>query len=104
MPNFSAPGTSPFHAQCFAALWAAWHAHEVPASPGLLDTVLRLPLMDSRRARTELGWEPRYPPRDTLAEFFHGLRDGTGMPTAPLAEDSVGGRLRELATGLGQRP
>ncbi|MCZ4586856.1 NAD-dependent epimerase/dehydratase family protein [Rhodococcus opacus] len=87
-----------------AALWTAWHAHAVPASPGLLDTVMHLPLMDSTRARAELGWAPKYSPRDTLEEFLGGLRDGAGMPTAPLADDTVGGRVREFATGLGQRP
>ncbi|MCQ4122516.1 NAD-dependent epimerase/dehydratase family protein [Rhodococcus tibetensis] len=86
------------------ALWAAWHAHAVPASPGLLDTVLHLPIMDTTRARTELGWQPRLTPRETLEEFLGGLRDGAGMPTPPLQGDTVGGRLRELATGIGQRP
>ncbi|WP_159922336.1 NAD-dependent epimerase/dehydratase family protein [Rhodococcus sp. WAY2] len=85
-------------------LWAAWHTHAVPASPGLLDTVLQLPIMDTTRARTELGWQPRYTPRETLEEFLGGLRDGAGLPTPPLHGDTVGGRLREFATGIGQRP
>ena len=32
----------------------------------LLDTVLRLPLMDCTRARTDLEWIPRFSPRATL--------------------------------------
>ncbi|MEU5843411.1 NAD-dependent epimerase/dehydratase family protein [Rhodococcus sp. NPDC047139] len=86
------------------ALRAAWHAHLVPASPGLLDTVLQLPLLDSTRARAELDWTPRYSPSEILSEFLSGLRDGTGMPTAPLAPDTAGRRIHEVATGVGQRP
>lgn len=67
------------------ALSAAWHLRAVPASPGLFDTVLRLPLMDCGRARTELGWTPEHSGLDALAEFLEGLREGAGMPTAPLA-------------------
>ncbi|MHD0279682.1 NAD-dependent epimerase/dehydratase family protein [Rhodococcus aetherivorans] len=87
-----------------AAVAAAWHARLAPASPGLVDTVLRLPLMDCTRARTDLEWIPRFSPRATLEEFLTGLRDGAGLPTPPLAEDSVGRRLHEVATGMGQRP
>ncbi|MFV9429551.1 NAD-dependent epimerase/dehydratase family protein [Rhodococcus pyridinivorans] len=86
------------------AVRAAWHAHLVPASPGLLDTVLQLPLLDSTRARTELGWEPQYSPPEILEEFLSGLREGAGMPTAPLAPDTAGRRAHEVATGIGQRP
>ncbi|WP_179956833.1 NAD-dependent epimerase/dehydratase family protein [Amycolatopsis anabasis] len=67
------------------ALSAAWHAHVVPASPGLLDAVLRLPLMDTTRARTELGWQPAHTATEAVAEFLTGLRERAGLPTAPLA-------------------
>ncbi len=87
-----------------AAVAVAWHARLAPASPGLLDTVLRLPLMDCTRARTDLEWIPRFSPRATLEEFLTGLRDGAGLPTPPLTADSMGGRLHEVATGMGQRP
>lgn len=87
-----------------AALAAAWYLHMVPASPGLFDTVLRLPLMDTTRAREELGWKPRYSSTDALREFFTGLREGGAMPTAPLAAHATGGRLGELRTGVGMRP
>lgn len=88
-----------------AGLAAAWHLHLVPASPYLFDAVLRLPLMDTGRARTELGWSPRHSATDALAEFLAGLRDRSGMDTPPLASD-VGGRfrLREFATGIGRKP
>lgn len=87
-----------------AALAAAWRMHLAPASPELFDAVLRMPLMDSSRAHTELGWTPRHDAADVLAEFLAGLRDGAGLPTPPLAPEIPGGRLAELATGAGSRP
>jgi nucleoside-diphosphate-sugar epimerase len=83
---------------------AAWRAHLVPASPGLFDAVLRLPLMDTTRARTELGWTPQYTATEAIEEFLDGLREGAGLPTPPLEPSVPGGRLRELFTGIGQRP
>ena len=67
-----------------SALAAAWHLHLVPASPQLFDAVLRLPVMDLTRARTELGWSPRYSSLDALRELLDGLRQGAGMSTPPL--------------------
>ncbi|MFF9375483.1 NAD-dependent epimerase/dehydratase family protein [Streptomyces griseoluteus] len=68
-----------------AALSAAWRLRLVPASPDLFDAVLRLPLLDSARARTELDWEPRYTAVEAIQEFLEGLRERAGMNTAPLA-------------------
>lgn len=74
-----------------AALAAAWRLHLVPASPDLFDAVLRLPLMDSARARQELSWQPRHSSVDAIEEFLDGLRTGAGMATAPLTPDRRGG-------------
>ncbi|MCE7003701.1 NAD-dependent epimerase/dehydratase family protein [Kibdelosporangium philippinense] len=87
-----------------AALAAAWRLHLVPASPGLFDTVLRVPVMDTYRARTELGWTPRYTAKDAIRAFLLGLRHGSGLPTPPLASSVEGGRWHELSTGVGERP
>ncbi|MEU4673423.1 NAD-dependent epimerase/dehydratase family protein [Amycolatopsis sp. NPDC023774] len=84
------------------ALAAAWRMHLVPATPGLFDTVLRLPLMDTTRARSELDWRPGHTAAATLREFLSGLREGTGGGTPQLAADDT--RLSEIATGVGQRP
>lgn len=86
------------------ALAAAWHLHLVPAAPQLFDAVVRLPLMDTTRARTELGWSPQRTGLDAIAEFLEGLREGAGLPTPPLAT-KAGGRVREheVRTGMGER-
>lgn len=86
------------------ALAAAWRLRLVPASPDLFDAVLRVPMMDTGRAREELGWVPRHSAEAALAEFLEGLRHGAGMPTAPLASRVRGGRVGEAATGVGGRP
>lgn len=87
-----------------AVLSTLWHLHLVPAAPQLFDAVLRLPLMDTTRARTELGWTPQYDARDAIREFLAGLAEGTGMDTPPLSSQAEGGRVREVATGVGQKP
>ncbi|WAC55553.1 NAD-dependent epimerase/dehydratase family protein [Gordonia sp. SL306] len=84
------------------ALGIAWRSRLVPATPGLFDTVMHLPLLDSTRAREELSWEPR-DPRAVLDEFVDGLRAGAGDATPPLAPDSARRRLHEVHTGVGER-
>lgn len=87
-----------------AAVAAAWRLHAVPASPGLFDAVLRLPIMDTTRARTDLAWTPRHTAEDALGEFLAGLRGNEGLATPPLAPSSPGSRLGEIASGVGSRP
>lgn len=88
-----------------AALTAAWHLHLVPVQPALLDVALTIPVMDTTRARVELGWVPRHTSVDALRALFEGLREGAGGPTPPLDADAGGpARTQELATGVGQDP
>lgn len=88
-----------------AVLAAAWNLHLVPASPGLFDLALQVPIMDTARARDELGWTPRHTARDAMAAFLEGLRTGAGRDTPPLAPGTGGpARAREIATGVGQKP
>jgi nucleoside-diphosphate-sugar epimerase len=88
-----------------AALATAWQLHLLPASPHLFDAVLRLPIMDVTRARTELGWSPRHSALDAIRAFLDGLRQGAGLDTPPLTPDAGGPwRLREFLTGIGHRP
>lgn len=83
----------------------AWGAHLLPASPGLFDLVRRLPLMSSRRAREELGWQPVHGSQAALIALIDGFREPTGGPTPPLDPASSGrARIRELTTGVGSRP
>lgn len=72
-----------------AVLAAAWGAHLAPASPHLFDAVLRLPVLDSSRARRELDWQPLRTSTDAIREFLDGVRKGSGEQTAPLAGHKV---------------
>lgn len=80
----------------------AWHARLVPTEPGMVDLLLALPLMDTSRARDELGWRPKHSAADALLELLAGMRQNAGSGTPPL-EPSTGlpGRLTELRTGVG---
>ncbi|MDF5752902.1 NAD-dependent epimerase/dehydratase family protein [Spongiactinospora sp. TRM90649] len=82
---------------------AIWRLRLVPASPGLVDLVLKLPVMDVARAHHVLGWRPRHSAVDALRAFASGLRDRDGMDTPPLAPPS-GGRAGEVTSGVGGAP
>lgn len=78
-----------------AMLAGAWHARLSPAAPDLFDFVLRMPLMNTARARTELGWAPAHSSVEAIDAFRAGLRSGRGFPTPPLQRS--GNRLKEFA-------
>lgn len=81
-----------------------WRLHLQPTPEGWLDMGLQAPLLDSTRARTELGWSPVYTSREALMDLLNGLRDGASFDTPPLAADAGGpARLGELLTGIGRR-
>jgi UDP-glucose 4-epimerase len=83
----------------------AWRMRLQPSPPGWVDLALAVPLMDSGRARRELGWEPRFTATEALQELLDGLRDGAGFPTPPLSPSTSGFlRGRELRTGVGATP
>ncbi|MGX1365570.1 nucleoside-diphosphate-sugar epimerase [Streptomyces canus] len=73
-----------------SAIAAAWGLHLLPASPHLFDAVLRLPLMDCTRARTELGWRPERTATEVLEEFLRGMQQGAGARTEPMRGRKVG--------------
>lgn len=81
-----------------------WRARLQPTPPGWLDMGLAVPVMDTRRAREQLGWSPRHSAVEALEELLAGMREPAGLPTPPL-EPRAGGplRIRELLTGVGKR-
>jgi nucleoside-diphosphate-sugar epimerase len=95
------PLPAPLARQALAALY---HLRVVPAAPELFDLVLRVPLLDTTRARTELGWKPRHDAKEALGDLLRGLHDETGLATPPLSPATSGPfRVRELASGIGAR-
>ncbi len=76
-----------------------------PSEPGWVDMAFGVPLLDSARARRELGWEPAQSGTEALSELIEAMRQGTDYATPPLARATSGpGRIREFLTGLGARP
>jgi UDP-glucose 4-epimerase len=80
-----------------------WRLRLQPSPSGWVDMALAVPLMDTTRARTELGWEPRHSAVEALLDLLAGIRDSAGGDTPPL-DPAAGGplRIRELLTGVGQ--
>lgn len=86
-----------------AAADVTWKLRLQPSPPGWVDLALGVPMMDTSRARSELGWEPRASSLEALGDLLRGMRRAEGGPTPPL-EPTAGGHLRgrEVATGVGR--
>ena len=86
------------------ATTASFRLRLQPTPAGWLDMALGVPLLDSSRAREELGWKPRHTATEALLELMAGLRDGAGFPTPPLDPRTTGPfRIREILKGVGAR-
>ena len=95
----------PMSAASLRALAAgSWRLHLQPSPPGWVDLALAVPLLDTTRAREQLGWEPARRADDAFSELLEGLRAGDGLPTPPLSPKTSGPlRIRELLAGVGRR-
>jgi UDP-glucose 4-epimerase len=81
-----------------------WHLRLQPTEPGWFDLALGVPVMDTGRAKRELGWSPGTSSLDALAELLDGLQRAEGFPTPPLSKSAGGrGRIKELTSGIGAR-
>jgi nucleoside-diphosphate-sugar epimerase len=75
-----------------------------PSEPGWVDMALAVPVMDTTRIRTELGWKPARTSSEALLDLIEGMHDGAGLDTPPLEPGGAGPlRGRELASGVGAR-
>jgi len=76
-----------------AAVSTSWHARLQPLDPGWIDMAFAVPLLDTSRAESELGWSPSYDAVAVLDETIMGMRDGASGGSAVL-------RPRTVATAL----
>ncbi len=67
------------------AVRASYTARIQPSEPGWLDMATNTPIMDTDRARRELGWCDQISATDALTELLDGIGDGAGHPTPALA-------------------
>jgi UDP-glucose 4-epimerase len=82
----------------------SWQLRLQPVPEGWLDMALNVPIMDTTRAREELGWTPQRSAGDALLDVLKGLREGAGLDTPPLSRETSGPlRIREVLTGVGKR-
>lgn len=88
-----------------SAVRAAWSAHLTPASPGLVDLLLSVPVMETERAQRDLGWQPGWSAQEAVASMLRGLRSGRGADTPPLDPATSGpARSHEIRTALEDTP
>jgi len=78
-----------------AAVSLSWHARIQPLDPGWIDMGFALPLLDTTRATTELGWSPTRDAVSVLAETVEGMREGAADRSPVL-------RPRSVASALGR--
>jgi UDP-glucose 4-epimerase len=75
-----------------ALVTATWKARLQPTDAGWLDMAMRLPVMDTTKARS-LGWKPEHSTRDVLRDFLAALPTGRGTGSPALApRTAVAGR------------
>jgi UDP-glucose 4-epimerase len=78
-----------------ALMCGTWRARLQPTPPSWLDMGLGVPVMDTGRARTDLGWTPRRTSLEALLELLEGVSRSEGAGTPPLTP----GRGESAATG-----
>ena len=82
----------------------SWQLRLQPVSEGWLDMAMSIPVMDTGRARRDLGWAPERSADEALLDLLEGLRTGAGLDTPPLSPRTSGPfRIREILTGVGGR-
>jgi nucleoside-diphosphate-sugar epimerase len=83
--------------------WAAaltWLARLQPSDPGWVWLARHAPLLDTTRARAELGWTPRYDAVTALTDLIDGMAAGAGTASPALRpRASVPARLAAVARG-----
>jgi len=76
-----------------AAMSAAWHARLQQVDTGWLDMGFALPMLDTARARTELGWAPGKDGPEVFAEVVEGMKEAASGRTPVLRPRTVLGAL-----------
>lgn len=61
-----------------------WRLRLQPTHPGWVDMALGVPIMDTGRARREMGWVPRTDAVAALRQLLDGFVEHAGAATAPL--------------------
>ena len=81
------------------AMSGAWHARLQPVDPGWLDLGYSVPLLDTSRARSVLGWRPTADGPAVLAEVLEGMRRSDSDHTPALRPRTVAEQVGRLVRG-----
>lgn len=79
-----------------ALVSATWHARLQPVDPGWVDLAFQLPLLDTTRARTELGWAARTDALSVLRETVEAMRHLVAGASPVLRRRTVVDGLKQL--------
>jgi UDP-glucose 4-epimerase len=80
-----------------AAVSLSWHARLQQVDAGWIDLAHAVPLMDTSRAASELGWSPSRDGLSVLAETVEGMREAAADLTPVLRPRTVAGALGRFA-------
>jgi len=80
---------------------ATWRLHVQPVDGGWIDLAYSTPLVDSTRARDELGWAAHTDGPEVVRELAEGMVDRAGTGSPVLADRSV---LERLTASLRRGP
>jgi nucleoside-diphosphate-sugar epimerase len=73
------------HPGLFKTLVAgSWRTRLQPTAPGWIDMALAVPLVETTRARIDLGWEPARDAETTLRELLEAMAHGDGTSSPAL--------------------
>jgi nucleoside-diphosphate-sugar epimerase len=67
-----------------AVVGISWALRLQATDPGWIDMARNVPVMDTTRARTELGWVPRYSSLEAMQAVLDGLGEGDGTGASPV--------------------
>jgi UDP-glucose 4-epimerase len=95
-------GARPVHlpdAALRAVADVAWRLRLQPLDPGWLALAAAVPLLDTGRARRELGWSPAVPADEALREVVAGMADRAATASPALRSRSARAELAAIARG-----
>ena len=84
-----------------AVVAAGWALRLQRLDPGWIDLALAVPLLDTGRARVELGWQPRVDARTALRDLLAGMRRHESTSSPVLRPRTV---TRELLAAVRSGP
>ena len=83
---------------------AGWHARLLQLDPGWIDLAKRVPLLDTGRARAELGWSPTRTGPEVLREVITGMTDAAYGDSPVLRSRTVGDQVGRAFRERPRRP